>query len=279
MRNLRNNGSVAATSTITAGVDPLAYLKVEELRADLRRISEIGPVGGAFSAIIVTSEIRQAYRSALLARDEAAAYLYGTHSWSAADVAEVICGHRTHDARASVIIGWTTRPAHLGDAAHEVLRRQQIADSLRKLLSEARTVTIRRLDQAELPLPTGPLERVHKATDVARYVGYHLDSVIANRNVSAANLVVHHGWQLNEVALMSDVEPEAIESAYTAARLSPPSDADSLSVRELTAIIAALRKRITHWHNARDDAVAECLALGMDPELVAAHAGVPALVS
>lgn len=308
MKNKRDNGAMVPTMTpvradpaalprrvrpapapaqMTRPVDPIpeiaplgtggtGSLDVDRLRADLRRVQNVGAAAGAFHAAIVTTEIRQAYRTALLARDEAAAYLHGRYSWSPEDVGEVICGQRHHpDGSVRTIVEWTDRPAHLGDAAHELLRRQQTAIELRELLSDARDTTVRHFDYAVLPLPDGALDRVHKATGVVRFARYHLDMLVAGRDIGAAALVVHHGWDLAEVAWLAEVEPAAIEAAFTAARLSPPMDADSLAVRELTALIAALRRRIGHWETAREEAVAECLALGMDPRVVAARTGGP----
>ncbi len=260
-----------------AGVsDPLAHIDVSRLRSDLAAVQSLGTTGGAFGACVVSAEIRQAYRTALVARDEAASYLHGNRDWSTEDLAEAICGHREHERRARLIAEWSTTPApqHLYDAGHELLRRQQVASALRDLLSAARATAVRNLREAELVLPADPLERAHKAQDVVRFCAYHFDTVAANRNLYAANLVVHHDWELDEIAEVADTEPHAIEDAYEAARAHPPSDADSRSVRELAAIAAAIAVRQRHWEAVRREAIAECLAAGVDADLIAAHAGV-----
>lgn len=258
-----------------AGVsnDPLARINVHRLRADLDAVQALGTSGGAMRACVVSADIRQAYRAALFARDEAAAYLHGNRDWSTADLAEVICGHREHERRARLVAEWSTAPPHLYDAGHELLRRQQVATELRDLLSEARATVVRHLREAELPLPSDPLTRVHKATNMVRFSTYHLDVVSANRNLYAANLVVHHDWDLVEIAEVAEAEPGAIESAFEAARSNPPSDADSRSVRELAAIAAAIAARRGHWEAVRQEAVAECLVGGVEADLIAAHAG------
>jgi hypothetical protein len=259
------------------GSDPLAQINVSRLRSDLRAVQSLGTAAaGAVSARTVSADIRQAYRTALLARDEAAGYLHGNRDWSTEDLAEAICGHRAHERRVRLIAEWSASaaPQHLYDAGHELLRRQQVATELRDLLSEARTTVVRNLREAELDLPADPLARANKAQDVMRFCAYHLDVVAASRNLYAANLVVHHDWDLDEIAELADVQPQAISDAFDDARSNPPSDADSRSVRELTAIAAAIAVRRGHWAAVRQEAVAECLAAGVDADLIAAHAGV-----
>ncbi|MEV4414494.1 hypothetical protein [Catellatospora sp. NPDC049609] len=255
------------------GSDPLAQINVTRLRTELRAVQALGTSGGAFGACQVSAEIRQAYRTALQARDEAAAYLHGNRDWSTEDLAEAICGHREHERRARLVAEWSTAPQHLYDAGHELLRRQQVASALRDLLSDARAIAVRHLREAELVLPADPLARAHKAQDVVRFCTYHLDTVAANRNLYAANLVVHHEWDLDEIAELADTEPQSIEEAFDAARAHPPSDADSRSVRELAAIAAAIAVRQRHWEAVRREAIAECLAAGVDADLIAVHAG------
>ncbi|GAB4058897.1 hypothetical protein [Catellatospora paridis] len=259
------------------GSDPLAHINVSRLRSDLRAVQALGTTSGALRACTVSADIRQAYGTALRARDEAAAYLHGNRDWTTEDLAEVICGHRADERRVRLIAEWSTAPQHapqhLYDAGHELLHRQQLANELRDLLSEARATAVHHLREAELMLPPDPLTRVHKATDMVRFSSYHLDVVAANRNLYAANLVVHHEWDLDEIAELAEAEPDAIAGALDAARTNPPSDADSRSVRELAAIAAALAARRSHWESARQEAVAECLAAGVDPERVAAYSG------
>ncbi|MEV0457118.1 hypothetical protein [Catellatospora methionotrophica] len=255
------------------GSDPLAHINVSRLRSDLRAVQNLGTTSGAMQACTVSADIRQAYGTALRARDEAAAYLHGNRDWTTEDLAEMICGHRADERRVRLIAQWSSAPQHLHDAGHELLHRQQLASELRDLLSEARATAVHHLREAELMLPADPLTRVHKATDMVRFSSYHLDVVAANRNLYAANLVVHHEWELDEIAELAEAEPEAISSAYDAARSNPPSDADSRSVRELAALAAAIAARRRHWEAARQEAVAECLAAGVDPELVVARSG------
>ncbi|MBV1850185.1 hypothetical protein [Catellatospora tritici] len=251
--------------------DPLAHIDLSRLRADLRAVQRLGTSGGAFNACAVSAEIRQAYRTALAARDEAAAYLHGSRVWSRADLAEAICAYGEHEGRPRLVAQWcvTTAPQHLYDAGHELLRRQQLATALRDLLTEARGTAIRQLNEAELPLPDDPLARAHKAADVIVFARHHLDYVAANRNLYAANLVVHHGWSLDEVVEVAEADPGEVADAYAAAREHPPSDADARTVRELALIAAAIAGRIEHWESARAEAIADCLASGLATERIA----------
>src|SRR5690349_10791902 len=54
------------------GSDPLAHINVSRLRSDLRAVRSLGTSSGAMQACTVSADIRQAYGTALRARDEAA---------------------------------------------------------------------------------------------------------------------------------------------------------------------------------------------------------------
>ncbi|WP_144118590.1 hypothetical protein [Catellatospora sichuanensis] len=257
--------------------NPIADINVPELsrRIAVLERQEVGR--SALDVCTLTMDLRHKYRRALVARDQAASALVARERWTAADVAEVICGHRACAPRAAVILEWTGLTPD-GGTARDLAERQQVAVQLRELLTLAYDKALRLLPAApvDLNLPDEPTERLAYCAHWLRFVDGYRAANEASRILFAAILAHHHGWALPDVAALGGVTTDEVASALAAAEASPPSDADSGLLAQLALLDRVLEHTTERLLAVRERALADSLADGVPERVVAAHIGLPA---
>ncbi|GHJ49183.1 hypothetical protein Cs7R123_65250 [Catellatospora sp. TT07R-123] len=262
--------------------NPIADICVPELgrQVDLLDYQDVDQ--SALDVCTLTLNLRQQYRRALLARDQAAASLVRRSGWSPADVAEVICGHRAHAHRAATIVDWTgLRHAYGAEEApgteQDLYQHQQVVADLHELLERAYDQATRLLPAVRLErnLPDGPTERVAHCAHWLRFVEGLQAANDASRILYAAVLARHHGWPETTVAELAGVTVDEVRAAMTAAEHHPPSDADSILLERMAQLAWALDYNAGRLTALRDEAVRECRAGGVPSQIIAAHVGLP----
>ncbi|MBV1855301.1 hypothetical protein [Catellatospora tritici] len=256
--------------------NPIADICVPELgrRVDLLDYQDIDQ--SALDVCTLTLTLRQQYRRALLARDEAAAALVHHHDWTPADVAEVICGHRAHAHRAATIVEWPGLPDADG-TEQDLHERQQIVTDLHDLLERAYDQAARLLPAARLDrfLPEAPTDRVAHCAHWLRFLEGYQATNDASRILYAAVLARHHGWPETTVAELAGVTVDEVRAAMAAAEQSPPSDADSILLERMAQLAWALDYNVGRLTALRDEAVRDCRDDGVPSQIIAAHVGLP----
>lgn len=257
--------------------NPIADISVPELGRRIALLEHQEIARGALDVCTLTMDLRHKYRRALVARDQAALSLVHREQWTAADVAEVICGHRVCAPRAAVILEWTGLTPD-GGTERDLAERQQVAVQLRELLSLAYDQALRLLPAAPVDahLPDEPTERLAYCAHWLRFVDGYRAANEASRILFAAILVHHHGWALPAVAELGGVTTDEVASALAAAAASPPSDADSGLLAQLALLDRVLEHNTERLLAVRERALADSLADGVPERVVAAHIGLPA---
>ncbi len=256
--------------------NPIADISVPELARQIARLERQDVDRGALDVCTLTMELRHKYRRALLARDQAALSLVTHERWTAADVAEVICGHRACASRAAVILDWTGLTPD-GGTERDLQQRQLVATQLRELLSLAYDKALRLLPAVRIGagLPDDPEERLAQTAQWLRFVDGYRAANQASRILFAAILVHHHGWPLPDVAELGAVTPDEVGAALAAAAASPPSDADSGLLAQLALLDGVLEANTERLLAVRERALSDSLAGGVPERVVAAHIGLP----
>ncbi|BCJ73434.1 hypothetical protein CS0771_29780 [Catellatospora sp. IY07-71] len=256
--------------------NPIADISVPELARQIARLERQDVDRGALDACTLTMELRHQYRRALLARDQAALSLVARERWTAADVAEVICGHRSCAPRAAAILAWTGLTPD-GGTERDLAERQLVATQLRELLSLAYDKALRLLPALRIggDLPDDPEERLAQTAHRLRFVDGYRAANQASRILFAAILVHHHGWPLPDVAELGAVTPDEVRAALAAAEASPPSDADSGLLAQLALLDGVLETNTERLLAVRERALSDSLADGVPERVVAAHIGLP----
>lgn len=256
--------------------NPIADISVPELCRQVALLERQEIDRSALAVCTLTMDLREKYRRALLARDRAALSLVSRDHWTAADVAEVICGHRRCAPRAAVILEWTGLTPD-GSTEQDLRERQRVAAQLRELLSLAYDKAIQLLPAARIDhyLPADPTARLAYCAQWLRFVDGYRSANEASRILFAAILVHHHGWPLTDVARLAAVTADEVTSALAAAEASPPSDADSVLLGQLARLDRVLEHNTERLLAAREQALADSLADGVPERIVAAHIGLP----
>lgn len=256
-------------------MDALADINLESLDRQLHQYETADIDESALAVFTLDVDLRRSYRRALVARDEAAAYLVTREEWSYSDAAEATCGHRQHADRMQVVVDWTQAPESLDRPASALRSCQLVADGLRSLITRAHALAVRVLPAARIEhyMPAEPLERLAHCAHWLRYIDTYTSSVLAARNLCGAVLVSHHGWSVSQVAGIAQTDEDQITAASTAAAHNPPSDADSGMLRELAAVAEALTFNARRLAVAGRDAMKRCVAAGVPVPLVEAYGG------
>ncbi|GAA2384342.1 hypothetical protein Cme02nite_66410 [Catellatospora methionotrophica] len=256
--------------------NPIADISVPELSRRIASLERQEVGRSALDVCTLTMDLRHQYRRALVARDQAALALVTRERWTAADVAEVICGHRACAPRAAVILEWTGLTPDDG-TARDLADRQQIAEQLRELLSLAYDKALRLIPAApvDLNLPAEPTARLAYCAHWLRFVDGYRAANEASRILFAAILVHHHGWPVPDVAELGGVTTDEVSAALAAAAASPPSDADSGLLAQLALLDRVLEHNTERLLAVRDRALTDSLADGVPERIVAAHIGTP----
>jgi hypothetical protein len=256
-------------------MDALADIDVTALGRLLGGLEGADADDSALDLCTLDVDLRRSYRRALVARDEAAAYLVANEGWSYSDAAQATCGHRDHAERMHVVVDWTQTPDHL-DRPETMLRQYQaVADRLRGLISRTHAMAVRALPATRIEhhMPSDPLERLAHCAHWLRYTDTYTSSLVASRNLYGAILVQHHNWQLRDVAGIARTDEDQIAVAATAAAHNPPSDADSGLLRELSAVADAMAYNTHRLEYAGREAVQQSLDAGVPRPVVAAYGG------
>ncbi|MEV6971266.1 hypothetical protein AB0M47_39835 [Hamadaea sp. NPDC051192] len=255
--------------------DALADVDVESFDRHLTTLENSHPDQGAVGVLALDVELRTAYRRALVARDEAAAFLVDRHDWSYSDTAQATCGHRSHAERMHVVVGWTRTPDQLERPGVLLTRYQHLAVRLRQLMTRSHTLATRALPCARIEpyLPEDPVERVAHCAQWLRFLDMYASSTLAARHLHGAILVRHHNWRLDHVASIARADAGQIAVAGTAAQHSPPSDADSDLLRELAGVGDVLAYNSRRLSAARAEAVSDCLNAGVPRRVIEAYGG------
>jgi hypothetical protein len=255
--------------------DTLADINVVATERQISNLEAAHPDISARDICQVTVELLRTYHRSLHTRDQAAAYLVRHAGWSYADVAAHICGHPEHAERAKAVTAAVEVPEQLTDAPEQLIAAQRTSTELRALLGRALTVAADALPAARVApyLPADPAGRVAYCAQWLRYISTFRSAIDASRNLAAAILVIHHGWSLSEIARIAHTSPDAITAASEAARLNPPSAADSDLVRQMGRLSQALAHNGKRMLAARRHAIARCRQVGMSDAMVAAHGG------
>ena len=256
-------------------MDALADIDVTALDRHIGGLEGADADESALRVCSLDVDLRRSYRRALIARDEAAAYLVTRQGWSYSDTAAATCGHRAHAERMHVVVDWTRPPDFLDRPVALLRRYQTVADGLRRLIARTHALAVRALPQARIEhhMPLDPLERLAHCAQWMRFCDTYGSSLIASRNLYGAILVSHHHWALPDVAGIAGTDEDQIAVAATAAAHNPPSDADSGLLRELSAVADALAYNTHRLADAGRDAVKRCLAAGVPAPVITAYGG------
>lgn len=256
-------------------MDALADIDLTSIDRHLGGLEGADADDSALDVCTLDVDLRRTYRRALVARDEAAAYLVTHQGWSYSDTAQATCGHRAHAERMHVVVDWTQPPDHLDRPATLLRRYQTVADGLRRMITRTHALAVRALPAARIEhyMPSDPLERLAYCAHWLRYTDTYSSSLLASRNLYGAILVQHHHWQLPDVAGIARTDEDQIAVAATAAAHNPPSDADSGLLRELTAVADAVGYNTGRLVAAGRAAVQRCTAAGIPGPVIAAYGG------
>ena len=256
-------------------MDALADINVRNLKRQLDGLEAADPDTSALGVCSFDVDLRRLYRRALVARDEAAAYLVARQGWSYSDAAEATCGHRDHAERMRVLVDGIEAPESLADADHLLRRCQKVAESLRLLIARTHALAVRALPAARIDehLPSDPLEKLARCVQWLRFAETYSSSLLASRNLTAAILVSHHHWPLPAAARLAGTDEDQIAVAAAAAVHNPPSDADSDMLKELSAVADAVAHNSLRLLAAGRKAAQQCVAAGVPHAAIQAYGG------
>jgi hypothetical protein len=256
-------------------MDVLADIDVTAIDRQLGGLEGADADDSALDVCTLDVDLRRSYRRALVARDEAAAFLVTREGWSYSDAAQATCGHRAHAERMHVVVDWTRSPDFLEQPAAMLRRYQTVADGLRRLITRTHALAVRALPAARIEhyMPSDPLERLAYCAQWLRYTDTYGSSLVASRNLYGAILVQHHHWALQDVAGIARTDTDQIAVASTAAAHNPPSDADSGMLRELTAVADAVSHNALRLMQAGREAVQRCIESGVPRPVIEAYGG------
>ncbi|MBB5868012.1 hypothetical protein F4553_001391 [Allocatelliglobosispora scoriae] len=256
-------------------MDPLTDINMDAFRRQVNALERAEPDESATMVFGLANELRTAYRRALGVRDQDTTQLVNHDHRSTAEVAQIICGHRSHGSRVEVIVNWTTAGAYSDDADWMLRQHQGLVCELRTMIARTHTTAARALPAAQIKphLPQELTERVAFCTQWVRYLDSYRSSIDASRNLLGAVLVGQHHWDIDRVAEIAETTPSAISAATSAAAHTSPSEADSGMLRELAAMSRAVSHNATRMVRARTEAADRCLAAGLSPQVIAAYGG------
>jgi hypothetical protein len=256
-------------------MNALADINLGALERQLDDLEAADADTSAPAACRLDVDLRRLYRRALVARDEAAAYLVAREGWSYSDTAEATCGHRGHAERMHVLVDWTPPPESLDEPEAKLHGYQEVARGLRRLLARTHKLAVRALPatRIEQNLPGDPLQRLAFCAQWMRFTDSYSSSLLASRNLTAAILVSHHHWPLPAVARLAGTDEDQIAVASAAAAHTPPSDADSGMLEELSAVADAVAHNTRRLAAAGRQAVRQCVAAGVPRAAIEAYGG------
>jgi hypothetical protein len=255
--------------------DTLADINVLAMERQIGALERAHPDTSAATVCQVIVDLLRSYQRALRSRDQAAAHLVRFGGWTWAQVAVRTCGHAEHADRSRTVTEPVDPPAHLHRPDEALAGSQLVCDQLRNQLDRAFAVAAYALPAARMAryLPVDPVERVAHCAQWLRYLSTFRSAIDASRDLAAAILVTHHGWPLSTTARIADSSEDSVTAAGEAARLNPPSAADSDLLREMGRLSQSLAHTSTRMLTARRHAVADAHRAGLPSAVVAAHGG------
>ncbi len=278
--------SVDDVGTSEESPTAVARYTIDGLRRRMEGIRATGPVDHALAAGMLAMDVTNAYRSALLRRDLAAARLHAEHGWSFFALARVIHGdgghaHRVHKAVESVTPPEGFPKTDDGDAATaqaDLHRYQDEVRELRTMLSAARRLAAAHISGRADPdggwpdfgLPNDPAQRVRAIAEQMRLIDTYQLALTAARNLAAASLVENAGWPVPEVAALARTSTLKVTAARDAVPGQLVSYADPGTVVEVADVLDALAGRAYALGEMQDEAMNKLLRSGESSRKVAA---------